>query len=237
MSDTKLRNLQRIHQIQGDPESAAAVLRERLRQGALSLERVALASYLGDASARIVLPDAEGDRCKVVGCGFPLRMHPLFPVPNAWMRICSPGVPWSFDAWVKGLALNGQETMVRAAVAAARVVSQPIDTAAGPQCRICERGIEVWLGPDESPCKCRYLEAIEAAEAWLTCPCDEHQEVWRLCNVEAGYPFAELDWIPPACNVAAVSREETIRRCAKLTTEDTIRAAIRNTLIPWALNG
>lgn len=57
MTDEALRRLERAAQA-GDAEAAVQLLRARIRAGALSTERVALAAHVGDPIARAVLGDA-----------------------------------------------------------------------------------------------------------------------------------------------------------------------------------
>jgi hypothetical protein len=58
MADSKFRDLQR-RATSGDPEAAAAALRERVRCGELTNDHVELAAYLGHKGARALCPEKE----------------------------------------------------------------------------------------------------------------------------------------------------------------------------------
>ena len=134
---------------------------------------------------------------------------------------------WSLSDWLQGLERWGQLVMVRAAVAAARRVLKTLPRYEREP-YICPMGGD--RVNEESPSA---LLAIEAAEAWRDCPCEEHQEVWRLANIEAMRATDTALWLPRATQRS--HDVEAIQSAAQLTSEDTIRAAICKTLIEWAL--
>lgn len=93
--DDRLRRLERAAE-GGDVPARAALLRERLRLGTVSIRRLALASYLGDEGARLALnapPPAQDAELLQ-------RLYCL----NAW----GPGVPrLALDALARFVAARG----------------------------------------------------------------------------------------------------------------------------------
>lgn len=91
MADQRLRALER-EAARGDEVAAARLLSERLRRGDLTAERLRLAGYLGDSTARLALgPDVHEDQDV-----------------SAWTR--------GFDAWGAEVALRGVLALARAAL-------------------------------------------------------------------------------------------------------------------------
>lgn len=73
MSDARLRELERRWKETKSPDDEAAYLLERVRVGDLTRERLELAAYCGQASARIVLPDSKASGYLVewiLECGY-----------------------------------------------------------------------------------------------------------------------------------------------------------------------
>jgi hypothetical protein len=99
--------------------------------------------------------------------------HPLAVELLASAGETLPEVDADLGAWVRGLGYWGKEAAVRGAVAAART-ALPAWEAGHPQER-------------------RPLQAVEAADAWLGCPCEQHaaralaaaQACWLLGDAEA----------------------------------------------------
>lgn len=102
------------------------------------------------------------------------------------------------EAWLEALRPVGPEAWVRAAVAAARAVLPALESAL--------------------PGERRPAIALDAASAWLACPCQRHadaarsaaEEAWRLCDSEGRRtePELQLAWerafpAPAASNAAA----------------------------------
>ena len=175
-----------------------------------------MAAYCGDEGAQ----EALGLwRCKECGCCCSVETRGCLQCPLAY--------------WVRDLRHWGQAVQVRAAVAAARVAlceheregSLAFVQAMANRAHGKEMAFQQFHAP---------RRAIEAAEAWLAAPSDATQESWRRANVAAGYPF-HSDWLPPAFNMDAVPREETLQRCARLAGEAPVREAIQSALIGWAL--
>lgn len=121
MTDQRLRRLEREVAASPSLESEAALLRERLRAGALSLERLELAAYCGHEAAL----DVVGRTCD--------RIHPGCPHGDLCLCCgCHEGVPLGVDdCWrgkrmhvlvsdfVAGLSRWGAGVQTMAAIAAA----------------------------------------------------------------------------------------------------------------------
>ena len=77
------------------------------------------------------------------------------------------------------------------------------------------------------------LRAIEAAEAWLADPSEANREAWH----EAWERALGLHWLPrPASgDFANDYHAETIQAATEATSEQAVRDAIRDALVPWAL--
>lgn len=130
--------------------------------------------------------------------------------------------PAALAPWLSGLSRWGPHVLVRAAVAAARV-ALPVWAE-----RECGEG----HNPDLSICQLAQppLRAIEAAEAWLACPCEEHR--WKWADAWAGGTdwFSAPEWLPGTIQGAG----ESIQDAAHLAGEPAVRAAICTALIEWA---
>lgn len=109
--------------------------------------------------------------------------------------------------WVHGLARWGQHVMVRAACAAAWCAYR---ASTGPAALTAI--------------------AIHSAEAWLACPCEEHREAWHQSLTLAIWPNGYLSWLPAPDRV-----DKAIQDAAEATDEPTVRVAVCETLVPWAL--
>jgi hypothetical protein len=141
VSDQRLRQLQRRWAETGDPADAARFLLERVRTGELSLERLRLAAYLGDPPAVAAL---EGE---------------------------APRSPGDLESFVRNLAGWDQAALVRAAIAAARLVLPGWDA--------------TWA--DERP-----LQAVRAAERWVEEPSQANTDRAEAEAEAAMAAFAEL---------------------------------------------
>lgn len=244
MTDQRLRRLEREVATSPSLESEAALLRERLRAGTLSPERLELAAYCGHRPARSLLPrcgdhghddDSDGG-CRLVPDGQP---HPA--------PIHEPGglcVYRDLSEFVAGLSRWGPTVQVRAAVAAARVAwgeavaaEQRRPSAAGLLSMAAINAVEQWLkDPNEG-------NRIDAARAFLAAR-----------PVDAGLQFRWLPMVPTRYQAGTHPTPEgggwgeeppypgpnlwhpgEIMAAAELAGEAPVRAAIQSALITWAL--
>jgi len=130
--------------------------------------------------------------------------------------------------WARGLERWGKEVCVRAAIAAARAVLPGWEEQQDGKFRAHKRG-------EMDP---RPRQAIEAAEAWVLCPCDEHREecgrrgttqtAGQLVAFSIGVPGARPDEIQRTLPVVLAAAVE-------IAGEQAVRDAIKAELIPWAL--
>ena len=242
MSDQRLRRLERDAAASPSPESEAALLRERLRAGTLSLERLELAAYchppgayLGGFAPWIVLGWVNGRECvneaRVSGRAVPAGETHFEWCPGS-RRYRHPDERARLAWWVAGLSRWGPEVQVRAAVAAARLV-------------LSRRSAELDLWPD-SPWFLwgQANRAVEAAEAWLMCPCDHHEDAWLIASGALhmdprvqSHPYA---WVPTGPWTSdpdqAHNREAPVHVGGLVGEgEAPVRAAIQSALISWAL--
>jgi hypothetical protein len=181
--------------------------------------RVELAAYCGDEAARAVVAVAE---CRP-------------PLPSGrWESWSHMDEFQALSAWLRGLSRWADVghapgwVLVRAAVAAAtafaahqglegwaRIECRDPNDAMGPACREEARS---------------ELRAIEAAEAWLACPCEEHERAWQ-----AAFAVLPLLWLPSPPSEQA-SHEAEITQAARLAGEAPVREAIQKALVDWALD-
>lgn len=222
MSDQRLRELERAAS-HGDPVDRAAVLREKCRAGLLTQERVELAAYCGDPGARLVeeWPPDDG-----------LYHAPVYvdsvdacngSRPNAACAYCA-----EFREWVSGLSLWGFDTLIRAA-SAATTVGLPV----------WEEEHDVTSYPADDPDAYSPRRAIEAVEAWVVCPCEEHREECRI-RTEVIFPdmlLAAVEWSGPedeGWTKGVDFWEVSIWEAERLTSPEAVRAAICTELVSWA---
>lgn len=245
MTDQRLRRLEREVAASPSPESEAALLRERLRAGTLSLERLELAAYCGHEAALAIVPRPHGAPSDCGLChGHPdgiLVMHTATSGLPPWSR-----EPCSHELrpWVRGLALWGHKVMTRASVAAARC-ALPV------WCDITRlsrrRGLHTEREAKEGVCtRCTKGDpgfglpgdAIVAAERWIRSDWSasdhdsygvgrEWDEAWSRCWRQAAWT--------PAPWASDGARETEITGSAALAGEAPVRAAIQSALISWAL--
>lgn len=235
MTDQRLRRLERDAAASPSPESEAALLRERLRAGTLSLERLELAAYCGHEAAL----DVVGRTCD--------RIHPGCPHGDLCLCCgCHEGVPLGVDdCWrgkrmhvlvsdfAAGLSRWGPAVQVRAAVAAARAA-------------LAWRSADLDLWPDSpgflwGPAN----RAVEAAERWLQNPTADMlpqnlpREFPLLTNAGDTRCFFQLLCCLPSAqhgwNTEANGALEAVRESAALAGELAVRSAIQSALITWAL--
>ena len=98
-------------------------------------------------------------------------------------------------------------------------------------------------GVDEGvPSDSRPLRAIEAAEAWLSCPCEEHRlACLDLHDGVVGITNGPWRFLLSLVNMVGRGREApgdldcVMQQCARLATPEAVREAIQRSLIAWAL--
>lgn len=245
MTDQRLRRLERDAAANPSPESEAALLRERLRAGTLSLERLELAAYchppgayLGGFAPWIVLGWVNGRECvneaRVSGRAVPAGETHFEWCPGS-RRYRHPDERARLAWWVAGLSRWGPEVQVRAAVAAARVALPFWDAGRSEVREAAEEGlrrVKDWLDGTDGT-----THRVRAAH-------------------DGGGPFAGIPHgIRSVLSIAirAEARDErgmgidmpaTIRwavaqfnhhRFAPEHGEPRVRAAIQSALISWAL--
>jgi hypothetical protein len=220
MADERMRELERAA-AGGEVEARSRLLRERVRSGDLDAERLALAAHVGDPAA-VLASDAEPERLELMG-------------------------------WVMALDRWGREACVRAVVAAARTV---LATWGGRSSAVLLGAAEAWL---RCPCAEHAALAEQAADdeapalaAMLhqASGMDEELRVFHEArpaeDVEAERREAEeavIAWEAALAATRAVAVDEaisaTVEGClaAARKGEAGVRAAIRASLVPWALGG
>lgn len=187
--DSRLQQLSR-QVAEGDSQAQVALLTERLRCGELTREQIELAAWCSDEAARAVVWARRA------------KKSPIYEPWGTCERNChwvggvhEPGCKYyEFLDWLKGLQRFGKMTMVRASVAAAR---KALFVWEKTNCW-CDQLVrtERLIGPAVGPEGCVGVSsprlAIEAAEAWVLCPCEEHRKAsvrpGRMASVH--YPWA-----------------------------------------------
>lgn len=237
MSDERLRTLERAAST-GDPAARVALLRARVRAGTLSQERLELAAYVGNPDARAALGRCCAKHDALERRGLGMTRHYCAEDPLA--------------PWVRGLSRWGAEVRVRFVAAAARA-------ALGPWCDSTRlsgrtglhaervRGGHCGRCTTRLPGDTRPGDAVEAAEAWLACPCPDHASAAML---------AYAGWAPPgdastmaffgAAYLAGTCGEPPFRgdyeaeqvtlAGSRIAGETAVREAIRSALSAWALS-
>lgn len=199
MTDVRLRSLERVYRANtSDVGAAAAWLRERVRAGRLDQSQLKLAAYCADPAANKAL-DAS-----CIKCGG-LHWTEVAEKPD-WIEGCAV-CGFGDDAlvrWVRGLEDFGHEAVVRAAVSAMSA-ALPIHEKSRGECCCCGSLFLIHgTGDGHAPvracdyykleaCEClpepdqTVRDAVEAANAWLSCPCEEHRLAVRACMPVAHY--------------------------------------------------
>lgn len=166
MTDERARDLERDVARTGTVMDRAALLRARVRGGALPPERLELAAYLGHDAALA----ATGWSCRdAQGCDLMRDQPPM------WCRACAwRDAPTGY--WASALARFAREDCVRVGVAAARLTQ-----AAGCSHRDPGRARSSFAGDAALCAACQADErAVTATEAWALCPCEGHLAAVRL---------------------------------------------------------
>lgn len=143
-----------------------------------------------------------------------------------------------FSEWLAGLSRWGPRVLVRAAIAAARVALRFLPCGGSPHRQQGKAGrwyrkvgIEPCGAGEWEPCECdEARRAIEAAEAWVECPCEEHLLAWW-----EAVPQPPLTWVPVPLDTEL--GHLAIQGAAQLAGEAPVRSAIQRALISWALGG
>lgn len=171
-------------------------------------ERIELAAYAGSEAARLLW--CEWDRS--------MPNHDAGKVPFALYR-ARKGLPLKFNLWLQGLTRWGQHVQIRAAVAAAR-------------CALPVASLGVFQNQSA-------VGAIEATAVWLACPCEEH---YQACAAASATLWSAQVGLPPTWAYVAVNSVDSadqaaraIQAAAQLVPEPTLRAAICEALVSWAL--
>jgi hypothetical protein len=228
--DVHLQDLRRRAGASGNVQDQAALLRARVRAGELAQELLELAAFCGSEAARLVV-----DPGHQVGTYFHLP-----PTPDRPHGIHGDGV--RFDEFVADLSRWADVpggVLVRASIVAARVALRAeFDRAVRIEVAD-EPFTSAWdiLTPEARP---RYMTAelrraaaaLTAAEAWLACPCEEHEEAWIVASHHPGTDTPNVpDWLP--CGHAR--KGGTIPFAAVRAGEAPVRTAIRDALVAFAL--
>jgi hypothetical protein len=208
-------------------------------------ERLELAAYCGDEAARETT-GWDPARCippPAVRSGRWAGHRGPFVGEGVMTSCLLHGDGWSLDSWLAGLAARWpQGVMVRAAVAAGRVALEVWEPRS---CRVCRgrggapggHGHYVNEGP---------RRALEAAEAWLACPCEEHEPYHEAVDFgdydDATSTWSTPQWATGACKATWSTNAGNagilgIESAARLTSEAEVRKAICDALIAWSIDG
>lgn len=175
MSDARLRELERRWQETGAAADEAALLRERLRAGALTWDALALEAYLGHAPAQLALDE-------------PVEPVDFGPDDPAAPTRVGPAAE-AAALWTRGLLAWGRETLARALLV--RALVHPLD-GAPPEWRALLRALEEWC---REP---RPGAAAEVERPALAVPLlGEQAPFWRLA-LAAGSVVRECQATPGA---------------------------------------
>lgn len=250
MADELLRAAERAARA-GGPADEARHLVARLRAGDLTRERLELAAYAGHEAARACLVAGPPDKRTASGaptaCTACLAQgvwaNYTFDTPGGWHCLRHATEHPDLALWLAGLS-RWDGALVRAAVAAGWVALMAWRPCPGggrdffaldSLCE-CGYGFDAHRNPDKNPRLARARRALEAAEAWIACPCKEHQSAWELRRLDVGVDMA-MRWVP--WFVAAGAHPEyaraSIADAARLAGDAPVRAAIQAALIRWAL--
>jgi hypothetical protein len=241
VSDAALRSLAR--EAQRDPSARVAYLRARLRAdekcgecGGLRNRFVQPPLLLTEACPacagtgllwlpRVQLAAYLGDEAARAALGCTCVSWERDGVRNHADSCAGHGPRLPLADWARGLARWGRMAAVRAAVAGARVALAHRE--AGLTTATARR-------------------AIEAAEAWIVCPCEEHRRTWEHVAHERNNGWGLVNgpnqWMPCGCEVEGgplladtAHLAFCLENAARLAGEDRVRAAVLAEVSPWAL--
>lgn len=252
MSDSRLRAAERALAADPSPEAQAVLLCERLRAG-LDPGRVELAAYAGHEGARLAIGWERPSNCDCLAMSAVLGDAVEYHREESWdpasgltasdrhytwcpgsRRYRHPQDTARFSHWLRGLSRWGAEAQVRAAIAAARVALPVWEHADAGQ---TEGGYRLEVENIDMQGGTAPRRAIEAAEAWVACQCEEHIQAWRTtCSLVA---MGRHPWLPHALTAdspeRAASLVGSIAAAARLAGEAPVREGIQRALIEWSL--
>ena len=210
-------------------------------------DRWALAAYCGDEAARVLLsgpPSLAQDASFVPQLNFRRRGN-----CETCGRFQSHGYDCKkirLDEWLYGLG-RWPEALTRAVVAAAEATLPAfrVSTIQWPH----ELGCECIECSEESLAFTNARLAVEAARAYVECPCEDCFKEWAVawnrlgdedCFKEWAVAWNRLGdakgWIPaPGKNRSLVNVTGLVSECSRISGEDRVLASICAELIPWAL--
>lgn len=271
MADVRLRTLERLA-ARGGPSEGADLLRERIRLGLLEERRVEQAAYLGDVAARLITstgrscPICSQKLYETVEAGCIWGNCAVRPQPRTWtaglMCVGAQSEELECDGILhskrltdifKDQNLGGTCTfcngttkvtrpvpdtvfLMRCALAAARCASCVAYT-----CN-CFPHIVIW-GKRKHAEGCPIDAALIASEAWLKCPCEEHEGAWR--KTLDGFDDAPPKWLafplasfmghPNAAKSKGIYLGDVIKAAAESASLEAVRKAIEERVRPWLL--
>jgi len=228
VTDTALRSLERTHQADPSPESLIRWLVARERAGEVC------------DGCSMPPPHWIGKHCpRCAGLTLRSRIElaaycgsegARLVLPLKDLLVCTPNRKAGFAGFVTGLARWGQHVLARAACAAARVAHDR-NTPARSECANRRYG-----ALDCGCSDCLAGRAIEAAEAYRDCPCEEHREAWAQALLPAVplWTPAPFDYVPE--HHEGEASRSSIQAAARLAGEQPVREAICADLIRWAIS-
>lgn len=223
MTDHNTRQRQRQHQAHpDDPHARAAHLAARMRReselpGMPWPERLNLAAYCGDAGARLLITDELAVAYQVIDRD-------------------------NLSDWLTGLQRYPKSVMIRAAVAAARVVLRALEQADSLE---WDAGANQYVRVPGGPVKNSLFSvavagvlfarrAIEAAEAWLADPTEANrgEPATTVVSTGSGDWWTQLPGLIQGapCGPAII---QAAARALGTDGEPTVRAAICAELVEW----
>jgi len=246
VSDERLRRRGRAATA-GDAAARAGLLHERLRSGGLSPARLDLLARLGHEPARLVLGAEAPPRAPLEALD-PTAWGPTAGVVAA--AAAGRAVLAAYEALGPACATCGSYGQVQVPFAETYEWRPCPDCAT---CATCGGGRSPGAGADRACPDCADLRprrAVEAAEAWLACPCPEHAaaaaEAARLGDVThlsdrfdhamatAEGARAASDADDPALGAWCARAIHHARRAVGAAP---VEAAVRAALEGWALVG
>lgn len=155
-----------------------------------------------------------------------LDLFPLVPCYGTHLGHSNSCPRCNVQDFCAGLSRWGQQVQVSAAVAAARAA--------------WERNDRLAVGPSRLVAVAAPLRAIEAAEAWLACPCERHNDACYVHAEEIEAPGwstipAYLVYHGSTGEAARSNLANLVAGAATLAGEPATRAAIQSALTAYAL--